>query len=65
MTPGTGLPLCAAACALQLGKMGFEYQMMLTLGEHSGPIIQEIQSSDSLLIWIEGMTKEHNILFFV
>ena len=50
MTPGTGLPLCAAACALQLGKMGFEYQMMLTLGEHSGPIIQEIQSSDSLLI---------------
>jgi len=46
---GAGL-LRDAACAPQLGKPGCECQMMSTLAQHSGPNIQEIQSSSSLLI---------------
>lgn len=37
--------------------MGCEYQVMLTLGEHSGPNIQKIPSSHSLQSWI-GVTKD-------
>lgn len=42
VTSGTGSLLGTAARALQLGKRVFEYQMMLVLGKHREPNIQEI-----------------------
>lgn len=39
-------------------KIGCEYQVMLTVGENSGPNSQKILSSDSLPVWIEGITKD-------
>lgn len=42
VTLGAGSLLGTAARAFQLGKRDFEYQLMLVLGEHRGPNIQEI-----------------------
>lgn len=66
MSSVAGLPLGAALLQPDLfnwTEMDCEYQVMLTLGELSGPNIQKVRSSDSLQIWIEGVTKDTKSCF--